>query len=396
LAIDASKPVYVNGAGIAGLTTALVLAKAGYRVRVFERAEGFETIGAGLQLSPNAMRVLSSLGLAEKILAVAVEPDALVIRSGRWNWQLASLTLGDKMKRRFGERYLVIHRADLQQVLFSACQYHPQISVEFSSEITEMAPYQRGVTISLRQNGDEFEHAGVAAIVADGVWSKLRTQVMQLDPPVYSGKVAWRAVFPASSVWSPDALNQVSVWFGPRSHVVAYPVRSGRQLNMVVITRGPATSDGQTLSAEVGELLPRFKRWRAPFVTLMEEQARWTGWPLFETPKPDRLHIGSVALVGDAAHGMLPFAAQGAAMAIEDAAVLGSCFMQHDTVTDAMEAYSRARLARVSKVMKTARKNGEIYHLGFPASSMRNIGMKLLPESMLSKRQDWIYSWRVD
>ena len=376
------------------MTTALVLANAGFRVTLFEKAEGFETLGAGIQLSPNATSVLQSLGLANKLRAVATQPSAIRIENGIVGWHLATIPLGEELQARHKNPYLLVHRADLQQILFTACDNHPSINIEFSSEIVEMAPHGRGVTISLAQSRNVSERLGATVVLADGIWSKLRTEVMHLPEPVYSGKIAWRAMFPANAVPDASFLEQTRVWFGPKSHVVTYPVRSRRQLNMVIIADGPKANEGERLVASSEEISKWFKWWRGSFRPLLKEQTRWTGWPLFEMPVPKQMHLSSIALAGDVAHAMLPFAAQGAAMAIEDAAVLGKCLSEHDTLDEALNTYSRLRVKRVGKVMKTARKNGRIYHMGLLTGLFRDMGMKLLPKKKLSDRQDWIYNWR--
>jgi len=381
----------INGAGIAGLTTALCLAAKGRKVVVFEKAEGFEMLGAGLQLSPNAMHVLNELGLNRWIDQVSSEPNAIEIANGITGSRLASLPLNGKFKEKFGAPYKVIHRADLQNILFNACKSHPDIDVCFSSEVLEMAPYGRGVTVMFNQSNEINEMQTAGLIIADGVWSKLRTEVIGLEKPEYSGKVAWRALLPANS----DSQETCTrVWFGPKSHVVSYPVRSGNYQNLVIITDGPETSGKKSITIELDELKSKFSNWQGDFLPLLNQKARWTGWPLFEMQKIDRVAYGPVALVGDAAHSMLPFAAQGAAMAIEDAAVLASEVSSREHVSDAFTAFEKQRVPRVSKVAKTARANGRIYHLSGIRSDLRDLGMWLTPAAILSARQDWIYSWR--
>ena len=278
------------------MTTALVLANAGFRVTLFEKAEGFETLGAGIQLSPNATSVLQSLGLANKLRAVATQPSAIRIENGIVGWHLATIPLGEELQARHKNPYLLVHRADLQQILFTACDNHPSINIEFSSEIVEMAPHGRGVTISLAQSRNVSERLGATVVLADGIWSKLRTEVMHLPEPVYSGKIAWRAMFPANAVPDASFLEQTRVWFGPKSHVVTYPVRSRRQLNMVIIADGPKANEGERLVASSEEISKWFKWWRGSFRPLLKEQTRWTGWPLFEMPVPKRMHLSSIAI----------------------------------------------------------------------------------------------------
>lgn len=394
MAVQSNNPILINGAGIAGLSAALSLAKAGQSVIVHEKAEGFETLGAGLQLSPNATSVLYRLGLTKELETIATEPEAIRLHSGKSGRRLATLTLGSAARRKFGSPYFVVHRADLQSILFNRCQNDNRISIRFSSEIVEMAPHRNGVTAMVQRKGEISERTACAIIVADGVWSKLRTQVLKLDAPRYSGKIAWRALMPAANLANPELSRNTKVWLGAKSHVVTYPIRDGSSVNMVVITNGPMASEGERLTINNSELQAQFAKWNGGFVPILDQQARWTGWPLFELEKSGPMHFGAIGLAGDAAHAMLPFAAQGAAMAIEDAWVLGNAFKEHDSAHAAMAAYEKARKGRVNRVMGMARKNGRIYHLGQPVSTARDLTMMLTPNGLLSKRQEWIYGWK--
>ncbi len=348
-------------------------------------------LGAGLQLSPNAMHVLNSLGLGRWITEAASTPQSIEIANGITGKKLTSLPLGERVKATFGAPYAVIHRADLQNILFNACKNDPNIEIHFSSEVVEMAPHANGVTTMIRQDQDVNELQAKGLIVADGVWSNLRTEVIGLEPPESSGKIAWRALIP---VQDKEQENTTCVWFGPKSHVVSYPVRGGEYQNYVVITDGPNASSNKTITIDAEELKSRFDGWNGDFLSIFEKQARWTGWPLFETPKVKRMAYGPVAIIGDAAHAMLPFAAQGAAMAIEDAAVLAKQIDIHENAHDAFAAFEKERIPRVSKVLKTARANGRIYHLSGIRSEFRDLGMWLTPARLLSARQNWIYGWR--
>ena len=385
------KPFVINGAGIAGLTAALALARKNHRVVVFEKAEGFEMLGAGLQLSPNAMHVLNELGLNRWILQVASTPKTIEISNGITGNRLASLPLGESIENKFGAPYCVIHRADLQNILFNACKANPIIDVHFSSEVIEMAPHNHGVTAMVDQGGEINEFRAAGLIIADGVWSSLRTKVIGLEAPVYSGKVAWRALVPTDEGTEDTSTH---VWFGSKAHVVSYPIRSGNSLNLVVITDGPENSGKDTLSISSDALKSKLKKWSGDFTKILDQKTRWTGWPLFEIKKAEHMAHGPIALIGDAAHAMLPFAAQGAAMAIEDAAVLAEEVSKNLRVHDAFAAYEKRRLPRVSKVAKTARANGRIYHMSGIRSDFRDLGMWLTPTKLMSARQNWIYGWR--
>ena len=349
-------------------------------------------LGAGLQLSPNAMHVLKALGLEKRIDQAASAPESIEIENAVLGHKLVSLPLGKSIKEKFGAPYNLIHRADLQDILFNACNNHPNIEVRFSSEVIEMAPHGRGVTVMLNEKGETNELQASGLIVADGVWSKLRTEVIGLDAPEYSGKIAWRALVPFERG---KTENRTRVWFGPKSHVVSYPVRNGAFQNLVIITGGPESTGKETVSADANELKMLFKGWKGDFLPMLDRKTKWTGWPLYEVKTPNRMAYGTVALIGDAAHAMLPFAAQGAAMAIEDAAVLATQITVCETVEEAFRTYEKLRVPRVSRVAKTARANGRIYHMSGIRADVRDLGMWLMPTRFLSARQNWIYGWRT-
>ena len=258
-----------------------------------------------------------------------------------------------------------------------------------------MAPHSRGMTVMYTNEKQFNERSACAVIAADGVWSKLRTRVLDLPPPVYSGKMAWRALMPGAKVENPDWLEQTTVWFGAGSHVVCYPVRSGEYLNIVAITDGPESSFGHQLSIERAKVEAKLDMPKAGFLSLLQQKARWTGWPIFETPENSPASFGPIGLIGDAAHAMLPFAAQGAAMAIEDAATLVKAFKHSETASEAMASYSSARAKRIGKITRASRQNGKIYHLSGMAATARDIGIWATPAQLLSARQNWIYGWKA-
>jgi salicylate hydroxylase len=395
LPVSADKPILINGAGIAGLTTALALGEAGYQCVVYEKAEGFDAIGAGIQLSPNAVGVLSSLGMGPLLSSIASEPLRIDMFNATHGYRIKSLKLNPQIKDRFGSPYFVVHRPNLQSLLFSQCNAHPNVNVQFSSSIIEMAPHQRGVTAMIQSNEQISERLGSSIILADGVWSGLRSSVLKLDPAEYSGKIAWRALIPINASLPEYFKEATTVWLAPKSHIVTYPVRNGDHLNIVAITDGAEQSFGEQLTITAEELKSYFSGMSSDLVKLFDSKARWTGWPVFHHSTPDNLNTGKIALIGDAAHAMLPFAAQGAAMAVEDAAVLARCFKEAETVEVALENYAIARRPRIQKTAKTARANGRIYHLPKPLALCRDFVMAVTPASLLMARQNWIYRWKA-
>jgi salicylate hydroxylase len=398
------RTVIVAGGGIAGLTAALALADRGFRVDIFEQAEGFDAVGAGLQLSPNAFHILDRLGLGRAIKAAAVGPNAIRIMSAQSGRQIAQVPLGAESIERYGAPYLVTHRADLQMALAGAANSHPDISLHLGQQIEDAAPHANGVTALAYGDGRLEEHTGVALVCADGVWSRLRKRHFSAEAPVFSGMVAWRGLIPTENMPGTQDLENVQLWLAPKAHAVSYPVRGGRYLNIVVITPFDGTSgehpgQGWANDADASDLARHLEGWNKPFIDLAARRMRWTQWPLFAAPRLSTWVEGPMALIGDAAHAMLPFAAQGAVMAIEDAAVLAQCLER--TVSEnldaavALDAYQLLRRPRVARAARLARANRAIYHLPPPLSQARNLAMAALGGRRLLARQDWLYDWRL-
>ncbi|MCG6858573.1 MAG: FAD-dependent monooxygenase [Salaquimonas sp.] len=396
-----TRTVLVGGGGITGLTAALALARAGFRVELFEQAEGFETVGAGLQVSPNALAVLDQLDLAHRVKAVATAPSAIQVMSASSGRQIVAIPLGTHATERYGRPYLVVHRADLQQVLASACADNPDIHLHMESRLDDVATHANGVTALVRQGTAMNEFTGLALVGADGVRSRLRELHFEAGPPIYSGLTAWRALISAELLAGKGSgggnTESTQLWLAPNAHAITYPVRGGRYLNVVVITRAPLEAQSASDSDGAGEVKAAVRNWAPSFTALLDHKARWTRWPLYKAPRLRRWCDGPVALAGDAAHAMLPFAAQGAAMGIEDAAVLADCLRRAgDTGEEAGTAlaqYEQARRTRVARAAQLARTNRLIYHLPPPMSWARDIGMTVLGGKCLLARQDWLYRW---
>jgi salicylate hydroxylase len=402
--VKSRRTILINGGGIAGLTTALCLAAAGFRVDLFERAPGFDATGAGLQISPNALHVLDRLGLTKSIKNIATGPSAIRIMSGTSGRQIVDIPLGASAIRRYGLPYLVAHRADLQQVLSRAVYDNPDITLHLNSQIVEMAEHANGVTALVYSRGQINEYHGIALIAADGVWSSLRTRLFELAPARYSGSIAWRALIAAEQLPGVRDLENTQLWLASKAHAVTYPVRGGRYLNVVIVTnqaeRQNTIDVNWTCGATADEVKTELKGWHPDFLSLFAYRARWTCWPLFHMPKTRNLVKGRAALVGDAAHAMLPYAAQGAAMAIEDAATLAHCLINMDKsktgVHDALLAYQKARIPRINRAARLTSANRSIYHLSQPLALARNMAMIALGGQRLLRRNDWLYHWRAD
>lgn len=391
-----SKTFLISGAGIAGLTAALALAESGKSVEVFEKAEGFETVGAGIQLSPNAFKILAALKLERQLKSIATAPHFIDIHSGYTGALIKQIPLVPDTQLKYKAPYLVIHRADLHQILAAACNAHAGINIRMSSEVIDAIPHKNGVTVLVQSSEGIREHVGQALIVADGIWSKIRTETLGLTRATDTGLIAWRGMI-AINRQQEFGMDNTSLWLSPKSHAVCYPVRNGRYLNVVGIVNndqqaGPREEMGTAQSELLREV---FSDWHDDFTQMFNASARWTRWPLFINKKLQPVAFKSIVLIGDAAHAMLPFAAQGAAMAIEDAAVLAQQINQHGDVDDAFLKYEKLRRGRVKRVMRLSERNREIYHLRAPFSVGRNLVMNMIPGSRLLAMQDWLYGWEV-
>jgi len=399
--VAASRTIFVAGAGIGGLTAALALAARGFRVVVLEKAERLEEIGAGLQLSPNASRVLLDLGLKER-LSRAVTPEAVCIMSARAGSEIVRLPLGEAATERAGAPYWVVHRADLQAALAAAVRDDPDIDLRLGWQFEDAATHAKGLTIVQRSGNERHQETAMALIGADGIWSTVRHHLFPEVQPQFSGLIAWRGTIDAKQLPREYTAARVQLWMGPGAHIVAYPISGARQINIVAIVPGTWNRPGWSASGDGRELKAIFDatHWPGPARMLIGAVDTWQRWALYTMPEDVEWTSGSCALLGDAAHAMLPFAAQGAAMAIEDAAVLAKVLSENplDTgkqVSAALKRYARLRRPRVVRVQHTARKNGRTYHLAGPLALARDLAIRTVGPKGLMARQRWIYDWRA-
>ncbi len=395
----ASRTILIAGAGIGGLTAAIGLARAGHRVEIVEQAPALSDIGAGLQISPNAARVLIGLGLGDRLADSATIPDAVSVRSGRTDREIASMPLGQAMAFRFGAPYWVLHRGDLQAALADAVADEPDVSLNLGSKLTDFATHSNGLTALVGRRGQTDEVPARALIGADGLWSATRVRLKpRISLPDFRGRTAWRATLPAGDV--PDIWRGtlIRLWLGPKAHLVLYPLRGGALTNLVAIVQDGWREKGWSAAGNAFELLQHFpaRGWSAKVRDLLDLPKSWVKWALFDS---DRSFTGEgpVTLIGDAAHPLLPFLAQGAGMAIEDAAALTQALSDKNAdISTALRRFEAGRRARIDRVREAARLNGRIYHMSGPAALARNAGMRMLGGKALLQRYDWLYDWRPD
>ena len=392
-----SRTVIIAGAGIGGLTAALAIARHGFGVTVFDQAQRLEEIGAGIQLSPNASRILIALGLGEQLRRHVVAPEELRVMNARTARVLARAPLGAVAEKRYGAPYWVIHRGDLQAVLIDAVRVHPDIVLNLGARVEDFALNEDGVTVFARSAQHLLEDRGVALIGADGLWSSLRRRLGHRREPRFARRTAWRALAPADALMPELRAPAVNLWFGTRAHLVHYPVRGGSLVNVVAIVRDDWREPGWSASGERAEILARYRApmWSAVPRALLAAPEHWQKWALYDRPPLARWGKGAVTLLGDAAHPMLPYLAQGAAMAIEDAAVLAQRLADaRDDPAGAMRRYERQRRGRAARAQRAARRNGIVYQLGGPGAFLRTLALTAIGGERLLARYDWLYGWR--
>jgi salicylate hydroxylase len=394
-----SRTILIAGAGIGGLTAALTLARLGYRVLVAEQAEKLTDVGAGIQLSPNATRILQALGVAERLTATAVVPEGLSIRSAGSGTEIAYMPIGQAMEFRYGAPYWMLHRGDLQAALVEAVAEQSDVVLKLGTRLEDFAVHAKGITAQLRDSSGISEERVPAVIGADGLWSTVRAQLGDKTKPEFRNRTAWRALLPAASVPEEFRRPVTRLWLGRNAHLVHYPVRGGTLINIVAIVGDRWKSPGWTAPGARDQLLRHFtrERWAKPARDLVATPEAWVKWALFDRDEPGFPDHAPVTLIGDAAHPMLPFLAQGAAMAIEDAEILARCLASPAADPEpGLRRYEAVRSARVRRVQQEARANSRTYHMSGPAALARNLAMRLMGGDRLRARYDWLYDWRPD
>jgi salicylate hydroxylase len=400
--VAASRTIYIAGAGIGGLTASLTLAAAGFRVVLLEKAERLEEAGAGIQISPNASHVLLGLGIKERLGSRAVVPEAISVMSARAGAEIARLPLGEAASIKAGAPYWVLHRADLQAALAAAVNDHPDIELRLGCPFEDVTAHAKGLTVVHRSGSSRQQELALALIGADGIWSSVRHHLFPQVQPQFSGLIAWRGTLDATQLPREYTSRRVQLWMGPGAHLVAYPISGARQINVVAIVPGTWNRPGWSSPGDGLELKAAFDvtRWPGPARMMISAVDGWRRWALFTVPEGCEWTSGAIALLGDAAHAMLPFAAQGAGMAIEDAAVLAKVLSQGPMesaaqVTAALKRYARLRRSRVARMQRTAGQQGRIYHYAGPMALARDLTIKALGPRRVLARQDWIHGWRA-
>jgi salicylate hydroxylase len=391
------RTIIIAGAGIGGLTAALALAQKGIPTVILESASRLQEIGAGIQLSPNASRILIDLGLGGALAPHLVAPTALHVVNAKSGHTIAKMTLGAAAQERYGAPFCVLHRGDLQRVLLGAVHANPLINLRLGTAVVSCSPQPDGVTVGAMWRDLRIQENGAALIGADGLRSVVRTAIDASSRPSFSGYSAWRATVPADVFPKQWSRAEIHLWLGRGGHLVHYPVRGRRDINLVAIVKDETEREGWDTAASGEALLGALQRWTPEIRSALSAVPEWKVWSLYELPALDHWSDGPITLLGDAAHAMLPFLAQGAAMAIEDAAMLADCIAgQPGDISTALRAYEQQRRPRADRVVRAARMTGMVYRLGGPMALARNLAMRMMGDERLRSRYDWIYGWKQE
>lgn len=396
-----SRRTLIVGGGIGGLAAALACSRAGTQVELFERSAEFTEVGAGIQLGPNGVKVLHDWGLKDALAGVAAFPDRLQVRSAMSGTELGVLRLGAVALARYGAPYATIHRVDLHAMLLAALKQQTDVRLNLDRAVTRFVQHEEGVTL---YTSDGRAAQGDLLVGADGLWSRVRQQLLSDGAPHATGHLAYRALVPQHSLPERLRSGQVTAWLGPRLHVVQYPVRGGDWLNVVAIVHGRMDGDVENWDhrANAAELRRSMAATCPLLQDLIHAIDHWRLWALSIRPPMGGAHEqaqGRVALLGDAAHPMLPYLAQGAGMAIEDAGELGRALAAAGLaqalepprdVPALLRQYALKRWQRNARVQARAIRNGQVFHATGLLRWGRDTAMKLLGERLLDL--PWLYS----
>jgi salicylate hydroxylase len=384
----------VVGGGIGGVTAALCLHAVGIDVELFERSDALKQVGAGIQLSPNGMKVLARLGLDAAVASVAFRPEALGMRLGRSGTTIFSIPMGAGAEQRYGAPYLHVHRADLMAVLAAALDERAPAALHTGRTLVSVEQDTQGVTARFT---DGSTATGDVLIGADGIHSQVQATLFGQSPARFTGNVAWRLVVPADDRLRALVPPWATIWVGPGRHAVTYWLRRGELLNFVgIVEQDGWQKEGWTEPGDVADLRRDFEFWAEPVTEIITRATSCHRWALFDRDPLERWGEGRVTLLGDACHPMLPFLAQGAVMAIEDAFVLARSLASQSAVPDALRAYEATRRPRTARVQQAARAQMGRYHqrtlLGQLATyTPMWLAARLAPAQVRSM-QDWLYT----
>ena len=387
------KKIIVVGGGIGGLAAAVALSQQGVHVTVLEQAAELGEIGAGVQLGPNAFAALDALGVGENARKRAVFTERLIMMDAVDGSEVGSFPVGQAFRDRFQNPYAVIHRADIHATILEGAQGSDLIQVETSTKVVSVSQDDAGV-IAVDQQGRVFK--ADALIAADGVRSVIR-EMMFNDPPRISGHVVYRAVVPVEEMPADLQINAPVVWAGPDCHLVHYPLRGGQQYNLVVTFHSRQEEEWSVTDGSKEEVLSYFEGICPRARQMLNLPKSWRRWATADRNPLEKWGEGRVTMLGDAAHGMLQYMAQGACMAIEDAVTLGEA-MKHcqGDVLQAFQLYEKSRIPRTARVVLSAREMGRLYHAKGVERLVRNQLWEGRTPERFYDALEWLYGWRAE
>lgn len=394
----ASAPILIAGGGIGGLTLAIALARVGRQSLVLERQKEFSPAGAGIQIGPNGVRILRELGVADALAPFVGKPQSIEVFDGASARKLTSLPLGKWLEARHGAPYWVAHRGDLHRALLETAGRSPLIEIRTGFEVGSIAQSDDEVTVRSLE-GETL--SGPLIVGADGLWSAVREKVAPGIEPSFAGATATRTIISAGEA-GPLAIPAVGLWLSPTAHVVHYPVRGGAEIALVAIVSEAWESrawDGPSDWGMLSPLLSHFPSQLLHPLRAVGTAVGWRKWGLHVLSPLAAWHTRRLVLLGDAAHPMLPYLAQGGACAMEDAVVLARLLTGPDAVADAalphaLSRYASLRQGRAARVQRASMRQGTLYRLPAPLAHARNAVFSALPAHWLMQRLDWLYGWK--
>lgn len=382
-------PILIAGGGIGGLAAACGLARRGMPSVVFERSSQLGEIGAGIQIGPNAFHAFDHLGIGDKARAGAVFVDALRLMDAQTGGEITHIPLGEKFRARMGNPYAVVHRADLHGALLNYCETSPLVELRTGAHVAGYAQNEDSVRVSLV---GQASVSGRILIAADGLRSPIRAQMLGDGEPRVSGHTTYRSVIPAARMPEDLRWNAATLWAGPKCHIVHYPLKGGEMFNLVVTYHRDMKEavSGRPVSRD--EVAQGFEHVHPRARSIIEHGDNWHLWVLCDRDPVSNWVDGRVALLGDAAHPMLQYFAQGACMALEDAVALAQCLGKDGANEAALQRYQKMRLVRTARVQMNSRLIGDyIYHPAGAQAAVRDSVMRQMRDEDWYDRLAWLY-----
>jgi salicylate hydroxylase len=385
--------IAIIGGGIGGLTAALALKQRGFEVTAYEQSSQLGEIGAGVGIAPNAVKAFRSLGLENELLAIGWTAESQIMRNGQDGRIISRQPIADSTAK-FGAPHLTVHRADLLNVLVRAL---PETCIRTAARCVSVTSDSNGA-VARFSDGSEIESDVVVG--ADGIHSVVRTSLLGPEAPRFTGCVCYRGLIPAADVPSSITMKDTVLWMGPHGHIVHYPVKRGELLNVVAHYDSDAwTEESWTRKCNQSELVATYANWHESLLRLIQSNANWYKWALYDREPLEQWSVGRVTLLGDSAHAMLPYLGQGAAMAIEDGCVLASCLSKAKDAEEALETYEQLRKPRTRRTVLASRARAKENHLASRWDRLKR-DVKIAFRNRFAKDKtvfqgEWLYAYDV-